>query len=223
MEKLFDYSDKPVTYYSGPRNEMLQFVPEQVERVLEIGCGTGEFGKTLKLRKNIEVWGVELTQNAAKEARAKLDKVLVGNIEEDNLDLPDNYFDCVIFNDVLEHLVNPWLVLKRVKNTLSDKGYVVASIPNIRYFDIIRQLIDRKEWSYRDSGILDRTHLRFFTINSIKDMFESCGYTIINIQGIHGREFPWKFRVFNLFMKKRYEDMRYLQFACLAKMKARQQ
>ncbi len=116
----------------------------------------------------MEVWGVELSQQAAAEAQSKLDKVFVGSIEDGTLLLPEGFFDCVVFNDVLEHLVNPWAVLTSIKMFMQPDAYVVASIPNVRYFDNIKQLLKHKQWKYEDEGILDKTHLRFFTIESIK-------------------------------------------------------
>lgn len=207
-------------YYANPRREMLPFIPPEVKRVLEVGCGVGEFASLLKKERNIEVWGIEINKEAADRAMTKLDKVLVGNIEQNEFDLPEEYFNCVVFNDVLEHLIDPWSVLKKMRNILKSDGYVIASIPNVRYFDNIKKLLKYKEWQYEDEGILDRTHLRFFTIKSIPDLFKNSGYDVVTISGIKGRQFPWKFRFINYLMKKTFEDMKYERFACIAKKRA---
>lgn len=217
MSNLIDYSDKPKNYYSRSRLEMVPYVPADAKRVLDVGCGTGEFGNALKSQRHIEVWGVELCAKAADEAQGKLDRVLVGSLEGNALLLPKGYFDCVVFNDVIEHLVNPWDVLMSIKENMQTDAHVVASIPNVRHFNNIKQLLKHKQWKYEDEGILDKTHLRFFTSESIKELFRSCGYTILMIEGIRGIQFPWKFRLLNAIVNNYFDDMRYLQFVCIAK------
>jgi 2-polyprenyl-3-methyl-5-hydroxy-6-metoxy-1,4-benzoquinol methylase len=160
---LFEINKKPQGYYSD-RGDMLKYVPDTVNTLLDVGCGEGLFGHTLKQKRNIVVWGVELFEKEANKAKDKLDRVLVGNIELNHLDLPNDYFDCVVFNDVLEHLQYPWIVLNKIKKYLKQGGYVIASIPNIRYYEIVKKLLLKKEWEYEDSGVMDKTHLRFFTI-----------------------------------------------------------
>jgi 2-polyprenyl-3-methyl-5-hydroxy-6-metoxy-1,4-benzoquinol methylase len=219
MSNLLDHTNKPENYYTSSRLEMLHYVPEQASRILDVGCGAGEFGNVLKFRRQVEVWGIEHCQQAAVEAQTKLDRVLVGNIEDGTLPLPEGYFDCIVFNDVLEHLVNPWAVLTGIKVYMQPDAYVVASIPNVRYFDNIIKLLKHKQWEYGDEGILDKTHLRFFTIESIRDLFGVTGYSVISINGIRGRQFPWKFSLVNKIMKSTFDDMRYMQFSCVAKKK----
>lgn len=216
---IFDINHKPEGYYACSRDEMLRFIPQSARRILEVGCGEGFFGYILKSKIGAEVWGIEVYKNAAENAKLKLDKVIIGDIERDELSLPQNYFDCIIFNDVLEHLKYPWDVLKKIQYNLTDKGYVVASIPNLRFLDNIKMLLRNNDWEYKNKGILDKTHLRFFTKKSIKGMFEACGYDIVKIEGIFSKEFYWKFKLFNWIMKNKFEDMKYLQFACVAKLK----
>jgi ubiquinone/menaquinone biosynthesis C-methylase UbiE len=207
-------------YYCNQRREMLPFIPPGCKRLLEVGCGTGEFAWLVKKERNAEVWGIDIYKEIAEKAVNKLDKVLHGDIEREDLDLPAGYFDCIVFNDVLEHLHDPWAVLRKAQLFLMSDGYIVASIPNVRYFDNIKQLLKHKEWRYEDEGILDRTHLRFFTMKSSKELFESCGYAVESITGITGRLFPWKFRMLNAIMKRTFDDMRYQRFACVAQKKS---
>lgn len=203
-------------YYNEERQVMLDFIPEGVRRVLEVGCAAGKFGSMLKAQRNCEVWGIELFSDAAEVAARHLDKVLVIDVEADALPLPVSYFDCVIYNDVLEHLKDPWQHLRSIQPHLCPGGYVVASIPNIRQYRVVKALFFKGEWRYEKDGILDRTHLRFFTKGSIHEMFESEGYKVIRLEGINAEDFPWKFGVLNQLLHKSLEDMRYVQFACVA-------
>lgn len=208
---------KPEKYFSCNRSEMVKFVPQKSKIVLDVGCGAGDFGLFLKTTRNIEIWGFELCENVANMASKKLDRVIIGNIENEINYLPLKYFDCIVFNDILEHLVSPWDVLKKIKYNLKDDGYIVASIPNVRFFNNIISLLIKREWKYEESGVLDKTHLRFFSANTIIELFKSTGYKLLNIEGIHGIEFPIPFRLLNRLLLRMFEDMRYLDFACVAK------
>jgi len=214
-DKSFFDDTKPAGYY-GERADMIKYIPENVQTLLDVGCGEGAFGYACKQQREMEIWGIELFANQAEIAKRKLDKVLVGNIEFDELDLPDHYFDCIVFNDVLEHLQYPWNVLDKIKKHLKIGGDVVASIPNIRYYENIKKVLINKDWEYEECGIMDKTHLRFFTIKSICNMFERCGYSVINIEGIKYIDFPWKFNIINKLFNNHLDDMRYKQFACIA-------
>ncbi len=208
---------KPDWYYALARENMLKYVPEGSKTVLEVGCGEGYFGHELKeLRPDREVWGIEIDPAAAEKARANLDKVLVGPVESFLDELPEGYFDCVVFNDVLEHLVDPELVLRKIRRNMSAGSAVVASIPNVRYFPVLFRLILRKEWRYVDNGVLDRTHLRFFTDKSIREMFEGLGYDLVTIDGI-GRLNTWRPKVAAIFSLGLFSDCRNKQYACVAK------
>lgn len=207
----------PGDYYANARPEMVQFVPLEARRILEVGCGEGVFGNHLKKVRGAEFWGVEIFEKAALVAMGKLDKVLVGDIEGGTLSLPSKYFDCVIFNDSLEHLCDPWKALCRVKDYLKFDGTVVASIPNVRYLDTFLDFFLRKKWTYTEEGILDRTHLRFFTAESIKDLFMQCGYEIVRMEGINPTKCSWKFSLLNFISGNRFDDMRFLQYACVVK------
>lgn len=218
MEKP-DYStDKHLReYYRHQRREMLGFIPTTARSILEIGCGAGDFGETLKSERNAEVWGIELIPEAAEKASLKLDRIMSGNIETDEIPLPNGYFDCIVCNDVLEHLTDPWRVLSRLQANLTQNGVVVASIPNIRYYLVMKELLLNKRWQYKDHGVLDRTHLRFFTESGIRELFESSGYRIVALEGINARDFSWKFRLLNRLFLNGLDDMRYEQYACIAR------
>lgn len=210
------YLEKQASYYAAERTEMLRYIPSTVKRVLEVGCGDGTFGQRVKQAYSCEVWGVEAFEAAAMQAKRKLDQVLCAFYSVD-LDLPDAYFDCVVFNDVLEHLVDPYSALTFTKKLLSPDGVVVASIPNIRYFPVIWDLLVHRQWQYADSGILDRTHLRFFTEISLKETFSSLGYQILALEGINPLNGHTIYRLISMLLRDYVKDMRYPQFAIVAK------
>ena len=150
------------------------------KKILEAGCGEGYTGEEAKKRTGAEVTGIELFEEAAAKAKTRLDRVIIGDLEQINLDYPDKYFDCILYADVLEHLKNPEKVLSNHFRKLSDQGYIIASIPNIQYIRPVLSILSDK-LEYEDAGILDRTHLRFFTLHTIKKMFSECGFEIIKI------------------------------------------
>ena len=181
---IIDLSSKPSGYFTWSRPEMLEFVPNTATRILDVGCGAGLFGKSIKARQHAEVWGIEYNPTAAEQAQANLDKVLLDDVYEVIPALPDNYFDCIVFNDVLEHLTDPYMVLQLVKKNLTDNGVVACSIPNVRHYQTLFKLVFRKEWKYEDAGVLDKTHLRFFTKKSMRDMFSALDYEILKLKGL---------------------------------------
>lgn len=204
-------------YYSNTRIEMKKFIPQYAKKIIDIGCGEGVFCDSFK-KNDTELWGIEINEKVGSVAKEKLNKVLIGDVSLILDELPNNYFDCIIFNDVLEHIIDPYSVLKRIKNKLSSNGVVVCSIPNVRHVRVLRDLLFRKQWKYQESGILDRTHLRFFTKKSIKDMFDDADYQILEIRGINGTKW-WKFFWINIFTFGFFSDSRFIQFACVAKLK----
>jgi 2-polyprenyl-3-methyl-5-hydroxy-6-metoxy-1,4-benzoquinol methylase len=148
------------------------------KRVLDIGCATGYLGEALK-KIGCEVIGIEIDEEAARIARTKIHDVIIADVESINhLPYPDGYFNVHIYGDILEHLKRPDLVLLRFRKYLSNDGRVIASIPNVANW-VIRLNLLRGRFQYSDIGILDKTHLRFFTVESIKQLFESAGYKII--------------------------------------------
>lgn len=165
------------TYYEHARSEILELIPPTAHRVLDVGCGAGALGSSVKSRQTAEIHGVELVSQVAEVARTRLDKVLTRTIEDALPELSDSYYDCIVIADVLEHLVDPWAVLCELKNKLAPEGKIVASLPNIQNWEILSDLIQGR-WDYRDEGILDRTHLRFFTRKSVEELFWGAGFRI---------------------------------------------
>jgi len=162
----------------------------------------------LKQRGAREVWGVEIDEAAGQRARKLLDRVLIGDVAGLIDQLPDEHFDVVVFNDVLEHMVDPFDVLTRIKGKISRRGVVVSSIPNIRYYWAFRDLLVYGEWEYEESGILDWTHLRFFTFKSIRKMYGRLGYKVLRHEGINQMtELPWTYRLANAILRNKLADM----------------
>src|SRR5690606_13081315 len=120
------------------------------------------------------------------------------------------------FNDVLEHLIDPEEVLKVIKPKLAANGVIISSIPNVRFYRSFRKVVIQKDWEYEDYGIMDRTHLRFFTKKSIRRMYEKLGYEIVKHEGINRSKSikPYLFYALTLFTQL---DMQYVQFATVAK------
>jgi 2-polyprenyl-3-methyl-5-hydroxy-6-metoxy-1,4-benzoquinol methylase len=203
------------TYFEHPRPEMLRYLPPDARRILDVGCGAGAFSAAIKRQREIEIWGMERDASAAGAAAQRLDRVLAGDAALNLPLLPDAHFDCVFCNDVLEHMVEPEQFLKDILPKLCPTGRVVASIPNVRYFFNLRDLVLRGRWDYVDEGILDRTHLRFFTRSSILEMFERCGYGVVAVDGIHPTGSLY-FHLFNALTVGRFSETRFLQFACVA-------
>ncbi len=164
-------------YYRAPRPELACHVPPDARRILDVGCGAGEFGRFLKERGAEEVAGIEIDERAYHIAQENLDHAVLGNIEEMELPFPDGHFDCIVFGDVLEHLINPTAVLRKVTRILAPQGIIVTSIPNVRFFEVVGMLAQGR-WKYEDAGILDRTHLRFFTAVEIRKMIHDAGLQI---------------------------------------------
>ncbi len=196
---------------------MIEFVPESAKKVLEVDAVVVVLGLCSKKNDPVLKFG-ELNR-----ARMWPEKHLKSWIKlSAELSKPaspnskDQKFDCIVFNDVLEHLVNPEIALKDSKQYLSENGTVVASIPNILHFYQIWAILKDQDWKYEESGILDNTHLRFFTKKSILRLFENCGYEVTRLDGINP-SYGHTFSIFRLFTLGHISDWKYVQFAIQAK------
>ncbi|MFC1795952.1 class I SAM-dependent methyltransferase [Pseudomonadota bacterium] len=209
---------KSSPYYSQSRPEMLKFVPQSVKRILDVGCGSGRFGLAIREEfPDVELYGIEYDAEAAQEAGRIYDRVWPGDVCE-ILSLPERAdFDLIVFNDILEHIVDPWLCLELTRQLLVPGGQVLASIPNMRFWPILSDLFFQGDWRYRDAGVMDKTHLRFFTRKSIIGLFAQSGYDIVAIDGINK---TWKksvrWMVVNALSLGRFEDCVFPQFAVVA-------
>ena len=164
-------------YYESEREDIIRLIPEDATRILDVGCGFGLMGKRLKKEKGIEVIGIENEERVMSVARGNVDQLIIGDVENLKLPFEQGYFDCIVYGDVLEHLRDPWKLLKEHTYYLRKRGWCIASIPNISHYSVVKGLLGNR-WEYKPSGILDKTHLRFFTLAEIKKMFGSAGYVI---------------------------------------------
>jgi 2-polyprenyl-3-methyl-5-hydroxy-6-metoxy-1,4-benzoquinol methylase len=176
------------------RVDVQSYVPLGLRSLLDVGCAGGLFGEALiRSRPELCVDGVEPNPEAALAARQRLNSVYTGFFPEA---VPAGAtYDCISFLDVLEHLVDPWEALLSAKKYLAPGGHVLASIPNVRHVDVVAPLLFKGRFQYGDFGILDRTHLRFFTKASILELFQNAGFmvtTLGRVQGSLGTGRPYR-------------------------------
>jgi SAM-dependent methyltransferase len=170
--------EKKPEYFESRREDLIAMIPPDCRKILDVGCGAGEGWKDF----SGEVSGVELNSVAAEKARRYLKEVVCGDIENTKLPFKEGSFDCIVFADVLEHLYDPWGILLKFKPYLAPGGYILASIPNIRHYRVLRSLIFKGEFAYQDSGILDIDHIRFFTHKEIKQLMGRTGFEIVDLK-----------------------------------------
>ena len=203
-------------YFSQSRPEMLQFVPASTRRLLDIGCSEGRFGEAVKRAyPECETWGVEADAKAAAEAKTRNDHVLHGLIGEVE-GVPEGYFDVVSMNDVLEHIPYSEPVLEIVRRLLRPGGRLVLSLPNVRYYLNVRDLVFRQDWEYQDYGILDRTHLRFFTQKSAERLLSENGFRVVQQAGLNPPNLKLHYRALFALSPGLFDGMRYPQFGLVA-------
>jgi glycosyltransferase involved in cell wall biosynthesis len=167
-------------YFQQERREIEAMVPAGASRILDVGCGEGILGRILLQKGAAEVVGIEANPAVAQRAQENLSRVLQGDVESLILPFEDGYFDCIVLADVLEHLRDPLSALVKLKRHLSDSGAIVASIPNVRFFDVVGRLAEGR-WEYQEFGILDKSHLRFFTKKEIEVLFLQAGLELTGI------------------------------------------
>ena len=163
--------------YESGREDLMAHIPLDSIDVLDVGCANGLFGAMVKKRQRCMVTGVECDIDLAETAKTRLDNVISGSID----DMIDSgilgRYDCIVCGDVLEHLSDPWKVIKGLRRHLKPQGIFIASVPNIANWGIIYEML-RGRWDYVPFTILSGTHLRFFTRDSIKESFQDAGYEI---------------------------------------------
>lgn len=172
-----------IKYYSEnlPKN-LFKLIPKNCQNYLDVGCAAGLLGKALKeVNKEAEIIGIEMNSEYAKKAEEYLDSVIIGNVEKLDLTSLEKKFDCIIYGDILEHLYEPRAILEKHKTLLSKEGEIVLSVPNVQFAGVILSLIFGN-WNYKDSGILDKTHLRFFTKKTVKKLLKDAGFEIMLIK-----------------------------------------
>jgi predicted TPR repeat methyltransferase len=199
---------------------MVPFLPSSYSTVIDIGCGEGLFFDSL--RAKCEVWGVEPNKIAAEKASKKLQNVLIGKYAEVEKQIPEKYFDLVICNDVIEHVEDVDGFVNSITKKMKDRGFIIGSVPNVRFYGNLKSLLIDRDWEYKESGILDEGHLRFFTERSLRRFLESHGLVIDMFRRINKRrlhKLNARSLIGSLLIKSTiavtlgsYSDIRYLQF-----------
>jgi 2-polyprenyl-3-methyl-5-hydroxy-6-metoxy-1,4-benzoquinol methylase len=176
------YKQKAKSYFTNVRRDIESLLPAYSEMVLEIGCGDGA---TLSYYKSNQRFGfttgLELVEEVTIGASHTLDAWLIGPVETEILKLEPNSLDLVLCLDVLEHLVDPWSVMGEIEKVLKPGSYIIASIPNMRTAKVLFELVLRGKFEYEDQGIMDRTHLRWFTRKSALRLLQSEKLNIIRV------------------------------------------
>jgi O-antigen biosynthesis protein len=166
-------------YVDYPRQEVLGMLEQPASFILEIGCSTGATGREAKrLNPQCKFWGIEPRRKAAELARQRLDKVMVGMFEDFDLSAEGislHSLDAVIFADVLEHMYNPWRVLTDINRYMRPGAQLITSIPNLGNIANINDLAEGR-FAYASEGVLDITHIRFFTVEEMQVMLQQTGY-----------------------------------------------
>lgn len=173
-------------YFEWTRPELRALVPETARRVLDVGCGAGALGGTLRAERGIEVVGVELFADAAARAAGRLDDVIVADLDTlAELPCPHGSFDAMVFGDVLEHLRDPHRLLRALRPYLAPGGVIVCSIPNVKHWSVVAPLLVEDRWRYEDAGLLDRTHVHFFTLEEIGLMLAETGFEPVTLGSVN--------------------------------------
>lgn len=181
-----DENPDPETYYEWSRPELRALVPADAKLVLDVGCGRGALGAALKAdRPELRVHGIEYVPTVAAVAGERLDDVIAADL--DGLEtLPSHWepFDAVICGDVLEHLRDPARILGVLRDCLAPDGALIASIPNIKHWTVLHPLLVDDLFTYQDCGLLDRTHVHFFTLEEIDAMFTDCRLAVQSLMPV---------------------------------------
>jgi 2-polyprenyl-3-methyl-5-hydroxy-6-metoxy-1,4-benzoquinol methylase len=174
-------------YYEWFRRDVIAAVSPAAKTVLSVGCAGG-ITEAAVVKQGMKVVGIELNPEAAKIARQRGLTVLEGDVSEIDVGIAGEFYDCIIYADILEHLPGPAAVLKRHVEYLKPSGTVYVSIPNFRHYSVFWELFVRGNVRYKDAGILDRTHLRITTRKMVLEWFEQAGLKLVRWKYINNRK-----------------------------------
>lgn len=175
---------KPDGYFAHARTDIAPLLPQHASRVLEVGCGQGATLAWLRETGRCDrAVGIEVVERAAAIARGRADRVVTGDAQV-ALDAvrDDGPFDLVLCLDVLEHLPEPWRFVASLGELLPAGATFVASVPNVRHWRVSLPLLLLGRWDYSEAGVLDRTHLRFFTRQSVRGLFDPALFSVVEVK-----------------------------------------
>lgn len=206
---------KAWNYYANELPEILPLIPDKIELMLDVGCRLSSLTEKLKSKKTISIWGMNVEPINSFKTKNDFVKYIKADEEKiitQKLDLP--LFDCLIFIDILEHFREPGKVLKKLKESLKDNGRIILSISNIRHYTVIKDIL-RNRWLYRENGIFEVNHLRFFSWPTIKRMLKMSGYQIEKVKIIKKSSLLMK--LLNYFFFGNLDDFLTQQYLIVAK------
>jgi SAM-dependent methyltransferase len=163
-------------YPDQANNDLLERIPLDARVMLDVGCNTGALGAAYRrLNPRARLLGIDKDPAAARQAARRLDQVAVVDVEHDPMPFAlDRPIDCIVYGDVLEHLSDPWPVLRRHAEVLSDNGTMLICVPNMQHWSFADRLL-RGTWKYEPTGLLDETHLRWFSLETMREGLEAAG------------------------------------------------
>jgi 2-polyprenyl-3-methyl-5-hydroxy-6-metoxy-1,4-benzoquinol methylase len=177
-------------YFATARTEIEPHLPARVGRMLDLGCGAGATTAWVRsLREVAWAGGIEIVPEEGARAQGICDRVWIGNIEtlRPEEEIARSSLDLILCLDVLEHLADPWSVVKRLSPLLAPGGRLIVSVPNIRHWKFIWRLLARADFNYTNAGLLDRTHLRFFVRHTATALATAGGLQLVHAGNAH----PW--------------------------------
>ncbi|MCU0885942.1 MAG: class I SAM-dependent methyltransferase [Beijerinckiaceae bacterium] len=184
------------TYFDTARTEIMPWLPGRVSRLLDVGCGTGATTDAVRKARDV-IWagGIEYLPSVAEQAAPLFDRLWVGDAAQQPLEetISPGSLDLVLCLDVLEHMVDPWSMVQRLGGMLAPGGRLIVSVPNIRNYRFIWRLLTRGDFRYRDFGLLDRTHLRFFVRETAIELAVSGGLSLVHAGSVQ-RLKPYELR-----------------------------
>ncbi len=174
---------RDLAYGRKPRDDVVDLLDPPLGAVLDVGCGEGASAGALRARGATRLTGVELSPEFADVAKRHYDEVVVGSVEDDPLAWSPESFDVILCYDVLEHLYDPWQVLRRLRQLLRPGGRLHISVPNARHKDVWMPLVLHGTFNYQSAGLMDVTHIRFFALRDAVKAVEAGGYRVLSTTG----------------------------------------
>ncbi len=216
------YKEKASVYFSRHRKDLISFLPEGTGlKVLEIGAGGGDTLFELKQSgKASEVAGVELFElKGTYQDNKMIDQFIVGNIEDITPNLNTNYYDAILFGDVLEHLIDPWSVVKKLTDFLKPGGFMIASIPNIRSRQAFKQIFLKGDFEYTSEGLFDKTHFRWFCKKNMINLLTPSSFELVSVTSNLELKKGSGTRILNQLTGRLFEEFLTVQFITVSKKK----